>query len=156
MSEVTKIFGICCLLATVVVITDRLPHQSNLDQPVKAHACCRIPGDDFPAQYMGEFTFTHYAPTGNRTATQSIPRTDKTIAVDPRVIPLHSIVYIEGLGYYVAEDTGSAIKGNKIDIFVGSKDEAIKLGTLQGKKLKVWHMTQEGEENEVQKETSGN
>lgn len=148
MCEVTKIFGMCCLLAAVAIATDKLPHHFNLDRPVKEHTCCRIPGDDFPAQYMGEFTFTHYAPTGNRTATQSIPRTDKTIAVDPRVIPLHSIVYIEGLGYYVAEDTGSAIKGNKIDIFVGSKDEAIKLGTLQGKKLKVWHMTQEGEENE--------
>lgn len=156
MSKVTKIFGMCCLLAAVVVITDRLPHHFNSDQPVKGHTCCHIPGDDFPAQYMGEFTFTHYAPTGNRTATQSIPRTDKTIAVDPRVIPLHSIVYIEGLGYYVAEDTGSAIKGNKIDIFVGSKDEAIKLGTLQGRKLKVWHMTQEGEENEVQEKTSRN
>ena len=47
-------------------------------------------------------------------------------------------------------------KGNKIDIFVGSKAEAIKLGTLQGRKLKVWHMTQEGEENEIQEETSRN
>ena len=110
MNEVTKIFGMCCLLAAVVVVTNSLPHQSNLDQPVRAHACCRIPGDDFPAQYMGEFTFTHYAPTGNRTATQSIPRTDKTIAVDPRVIPLHSIVYIEGLGYYVAETRAPLLK----------------------------------------------
>ena len=65
-------------------------------------------------------------------------------------------MYIETLGYFVAEDTGSAIKGNKIDIFVSSKEEAKRLGTLQGKKLKVWLMTQRGEQNEVQKETSGN
>lgn len=146
MSEVTKIFGMCCLLAAVVVITNGFPHHSNSELPVREHACCSVPRDDFPAQYIGEFTFTHYAPTGNRTATQSIPRTDKTIAVDPKIIPLHSIVYIEDLGYYVAEDTGSAIKGNKIDIFVSSKEEAIQLGTLQGRKLKVWHMTQEGDE----------
>ena len=147
-------FGIYCFVVAIGILVINAPHHSDLDQPVQRHTCCNIPGDDFPAHYMGEFTFTHYVPTGNRTATQSIPRTDKTIAVDPKIIPLHSIVYIEGLGYYVAEDTGSAIKGNKIDIFVGSKAEAVKLGTLQGRKLKVWHMTQEGEENEIQKETS--
>lgn len=156
MREYLKMLCIAWLSAAAAIGVVKLSQHFNLDQPVREHACCSIPGDDFPAQYMGEFTFTHYAPTGNRTATQSIPRTDKTIAVDPRVIPLHSIVYIEGLGYFVAEDTGSAIKGNKIDIFVGSKAEAIRLGTLQGKKLKVWHMTQEGEENEVQEKTSRN
>ena len=156
---------IIVLLKSIVLATITLcfmvglgifPHHFNLDRPVEVHTCCHILGDDFPAQYMGEFKFTHYAPTGNRTATQSIPRVGKTIAVDPKIIPLHSIVYIEDLGYFVAEDTGSAIKGNKIDIFVSSKEEAIRLGTLQGKTLKVWHMTQKGEENEVQKETSRN
>lgn len=156
MKYYVKIVALLCLTVCFLASLKGFPHHFNLEQPVKEHTCCRVPGDDFPAQYMGEFTFTHYAPTGNRTATQSIPRVDKTIAVDPKIIPLHSIVYIEGLGYYVAEDTGSAIKGNKIDIFVSSKEEAIQLGTLQGRKLKVWHMTQKGEENEVQKETSGN
>lgn len=156
MREYLKTFCIVWLFAAAAIGIVKLSQHFNLDRPVMEHTCCSIPGDEFPAQYMGEFTFTHYAPTGNRTATQSIPRTDKTIAVDPRVIPLHSIVYIEGLGYFVAEDTGSAIKGNKIDIFVSSKEEAIQLGTLQGRKLKVWHMTQEGEENEVQEETSRN
>lgn len=156
MKYYVKIVALLCLTVCFLASLKGFPHHFNLEQPVKEHTCCRVPGDDFPAQYMGEFTFTHYAPTGNRTATQSIPRVDKTIAVDPKIIPLHSIVYIEGLGYYVAEDTGSAIKGNKIDIFVSSKKEAIQLGTLQGRKLKVWHMTQKGEEDEVQKETSGN
>ena len=90
------------------------------------------------AVYKGEFRFTHYAPTGNRTYTGSIPQAGKTIAVDPEVIPLHSIVYIESLGYFVAEDTGGAIKGNKIDIFVDSTEEAVKRGTLHGKTLKVF------------------
>lgn len=38
------------------------------------------------------------------------------IAVDPRVIPLNSLVYVEGYGFAVAADTGGAIKGNKIDV----------------------------------------
>lgn len=43
-----------------------------------------------------------------------------TIAVDPRVIPLGSKVYVEGYGYAIAADTGGAIKGNKIDVYLNS------------------------------------
>lgn len=52
----------------------------------------------------------------------------KVIAVDPSVIPLGTKVLVEGYGYAVAADTGSAIKGNKIDIFLPSKHQAIQWG----------------------------
>ncbi|PAV31460.1 cell wall-binding protein [Virgibacillus profundi] len=52
----------------------------------------------------------------------------KVIAVDPNVIPLGTEVYVEGYGYAVAGDIGSAIKGNKIDIHVPTKDEAYSWG----------------------------
>lgn len=48
----------------------------------------------------------------------------KVIAVDPNVIPLGSEVYVEGYGYAIAADIGSAINGNKIDLHVPTKDEA--------------------------------
>ncbi|WP_312472718.1 LysM peptidoglycan-binding domain-containing protein [Neobacillus sp.] len=52
----------------------------------------------------------------------------KVIAVDPSVIPLGSKVYVEGYGVATAADTGGAIKGNRIDVFIPSKQDAINWG----------------------------
>jgi 3D (Asp-Asp-Asp) domain-containing protein len=57
----------------------------------------------------------------------------KVIAVDPSVIPLGSKVYVEGYGYATAEDTGGAIKGNRIDVFVPGHDTALQWGRKQVK-----------------------
>jgi len=46
-----------------------------------------------------------------------------TVSVDPNVIPLGSSLYIEGYGYAVAADKGSAIKGNVVDVFFDSESE---------------------------------
>ncbi|MFJ8352968.1 cell wall-binding protein EntD [Bacillus paramycoides] len=48
----------------------------------------------------------------------------KVIAVDPKVIPLGSKVWVEGYGEAIAGDTGGAIKGNRIDVLVGSDSNA--------------------------------
>ncbi|MFD0828811.1 LysM peptidoglycan-binding domain-containing protein [Neobacillus sp. M.A.Huq-85] len=58
----------------------------------------------------------------------------KVIAVDPTVIPLGSKVYVEGYGEAIAGDTGGAIKGNRIDVFIPSEHDAINFGV---KHLKV-------------------
>ncbi|GHH98049.1 3D domain-containing protein [Neobacillus kokaensis] len=52
----------------------------------------------------------------------------KVIAVDPSVIPLGSKVYVEGFGEAIAGDTGGAIKGNRIDVFIPSEDDANEFG----------------------------
>lgn len=56
---------------------------------------------------------------GGRTATGTRAHVGE-IAVDPRVIPLGTTVYVEGFGPLRAEDTGGAIKGNIIDIYMSS------------------------------------
>lgn len=53
---------------------------------------------------------------------------DGVIAVDPRVIPLGTKVYVEGYGYAVARDTGGAIKGNRIDVHMRSISAARQFG----------------------------
>ena len=64
---------------------------------------------------------------GGRTAMGTRARVGE-IAVDPRVIPLGSKVYIEGVGARIAEDTGGNIKGNTIDIYMNSVAECRKWG----------------------------
>jgi uncharacterized protein YabE (DUF348 family)/3D (Asp-Asp-Asp) domain-containing protein len=56
----------------------------------------------------------------------------RTIAVDPKVIPLGWWVYIDGLGFRRAEDIGSAIKGNKIDVYFDSESYVKRFGVKRG------------------------
>lgn len=63
------------------------------------------------------------------TSTGKVPQVGRTIAVDPKVIPYGTRVYIPALGQtYIAEDCGGAIKGNKIDIFMSSEEKCISWG----------------------------
>lgn len=61
--------------------------------------------------------------TANGTDLRSNPEL-KVIAVDPSVIPLGTEVWVEGYGKAIAADTGGAIKGNKIDVFIPSEKDA--------------------------------
>jgi 3D (Asp-Asp-Asp) domain-containing protein len=56
------------------------------------------------------------------------------VAVDPKVIPLGSLLYIEGYGFALASDTGGAIKGNRIDLCYNSRAQAFQFGR---RKVKV-------------------
>ncbi|MFB4214135.1 ubiquitin-like domain-containing protein [Shouchella sp. JSM 1781072] len=55
-------------------------------------------------------------------------RNMKVVAVDPSVIPLGSKVHVEGYGEAIAGDTGGAINGNKIDLHVPTRDQAMSYG----------------------------
>ncbi|TYR78629.1 LysM peptidoglycan-binding domain-containing protein [Priestia megaterium] len=90
-----------------------------------------------PSNVVKELTVTATAYTGNCKGCSGITATGinlkknpklKVISVDPKVIKLGSKVYVEGYGTAIAGDKGSAIKGNKIDVFIPSQKEAIKWG----------------------------
>lgn len=80
-----------------------------------------------------EFESTAYCWTGNPTRSGVYPLEGRTIAVDPKIIPLGStvIVYTEDMelmGIYIAEDTGGAIKNRIIDIYMDKRNDCIQWG----------------------------
>lgn len=81
------------------------------------------------ARIMEATAYTH---TGNRTFTGVYPQVGM-VAVDPKVIPLGQRLYIEGYGFAVARDTGGAIKGDRIDVFLETRQEALRWGRRQVK-----------------------
>ncbi|MGE5703892.1 MAG: ubiquitin-like domain-containing protein [Clostridia bacterium] len=96
-------------------------------------------GKDFrPHSVLKGVTLTAYSPeVGTRTASGRRAEAGRTIAVDPSVIPMGWWVYIEGVGYRRAEDTGGAVNGHKIDVFLGSESEARQFGRKKGKTVYI-------------------
>lgn len=84
---------------------------------------------------LGNFHLTAYCPcsiccgkwAGGNTFSGTKPTANRTIAVDPNIIPIGSKVMIDNI-IYVAEDTGSGIKGNDIDIFFDRHSDAENFG----------------------------
>ena len=79
--------------------------------------------------YSKKMSVTATAYTGGGTTSTGTKARWGVIAVDPSVIPYGTRVYIPQFKQtFVAQDTGSAIRGNKIDIYMDSKEQAIKWG----------------------------
>ena len=84
---------------------------------------------------LGEFTLTAYCSCSKccgkwscgKTASGVKAKSNHTIAVDKKVIPLGSKVVINGIEY-TAEDTGGGVKGKHIDIFFDSHSDALDFG----------------------------
>lgn len=91
--------------------------------------------DSYSSGEWIKYTATAYCPcsyccgkSDGITASGKKATPNHTIAVDKSQIPLGTKVEIKGYGIYVAEDTGGAIKGNKIDIYFSTHQEALNFG----------------------------
>lgn len=74
---------------------------------------------------------------GAKTASGTDVTEGRTIAVDPDVIPLGWWVYIEGYGFYRAEDTGGKVKGKIVDIYFDSSSQVKRFGRKKGNTVYV-------------------
>lgn len=131
------------------VATEKAPEVKA--EPIVV-AVQEVPKD--PIEYLGEFRVTAYCtcPTCcgiwsdrhpsrigtdyvQKTASGTIPTEGRTVAVDTSVIPFGTTLVIDG-HEYVAEDTGSAINGNDIDIYFADHEDARAFG-VQNKTVYV-------------------
>ena len=109
--------------------------------------CPGTPGSGCPLDRQGRSACTGSYNNG-RTATgkkavqgEGTLKSPRIVAVDPRVIPLGSLLYIESvpgvgkIGFARAEDVGGAIKGQKIDLLFNRHRDVIKFGLRRGVKV---------------------
>lgn len=108
---------------------DRVVGIGSANSTGTATSAMATSSDGASFYYRNSYTVetTAYTWTGNRTATGTWPKVG-TIAVDPRVIPLGTKVYISGYGFATAEDTGGAIKGNIVDLYMDTEQACINWG----------------------------
>lgn len=133
------------LTSDLIIPGDKLVLEgSNVIQPKVSAATTTSATSNAPtseakatASVEKELTMTSTAYTASCVGCSGITATginlkanpnQKVISVDPNVIPLGSRVWVEGYGEAIAGDTGGSIKGNKIDIFIPSKQAAINWG----------------------------
>ncbi len=81
--------------------------------------CCGIWSQEHPSRQGTDYI--------QYTASGMIPTAGHTVAVDKSVIPVGTVVGIDG-HEYVAEDTGSAVKGNTLDIYFDNHEDAENYG----------------------------
>ncbi|OMI28472.1 peptidoglycan-binding protein [Bacillus haynesii] len=118
-----------------IAINGEAAAATAVTAPVKQESAPKQ--NDQPVNVQKEITVTATAYTANDGGISGITKTGvdlnanrnaKVIAVDPSVIPLGTKVYVEGYGEATAEDTGGAIKGHKIDVFIPDKKDAFNWG----------------------------
>lgn len=99
-------------------IASDIPHMKYLGKFDASYYC----GEEYP----------HICGTGNGITASGVKAISGiTIAADTSVIPMGSYVYIEGVGVRIVQDRGGGIKGNKLDIFVDTHDEALEKSVLR-------------------------
>lgn len=83
-----------------------------------------------------ESTAYHYQTDEQKTYLEW-PVREGMVAVDPKVIPLGTHLYIEGYGFAVAADIGSGVKQNHIDVFLPSLEAALAYGRQKDTKVYI-------------------
>ena len=145
--KLRRIFFLGILVAVCVMVTWAAVRLDNSgDDPTRVLPLqTSEPAEEPPVVHgvdvLGEFAIVAYCPCEaccgewalNRpdgivyTASGAEAQAGVTVAVDPDVIPLGSKVYIDGLGWYVAQDTGN-FTGKVIDVYMTDHAEAVEFG----------------------------
>lgn len=98
-------------------------------EPVLATSTSRV------MEYVGTFKVSAYCScrlccqkSDGITASGAKVQEGRTIAADWSVLPVGTVIELEGLGQRIVQDRGGSIKGNKLDLFVNNHQDAINFG----------------------------
>lgn len=127
MEKVSEINDLQWKLAKYIDYLGVKKNKDNIIKEIETAPNFVVTAYDLSIQSCGKpFSSRAYGITASGKSLKGLDlRTASTISTDPKVIPLGSIVYLwfekakEYNGLYISNDTGSAIKGNKIDLFFG-------------------------------------
>lgn len=137
--------AITVMAVYAAVKLDNSGDDPTRELPLKTAAVTPEPAEEEPVsngvEVLGEFAIVAYCPCEECCGKWALNRPDGivytasgeeavpgvTVAVDPDIIPLGSKVYIEGMGWYVAHDTG-AFSGQVIDIYFEDHEAALEFG----------------------------
>lgn len=116
-----------------------------VDKPIRVETKTPSRSIEGGRKYIGTFELTAYcactkccgANAKGITASGTKVKEGRTIAVDTKIIPMGTKVYIEGVGERTAEDKGGAIKGNIIDVYHNSHQSALNFGRQKGVKVYI-------------------
>lgn len=116
----------------LVVIGDNAPQtETDAETEIETEAVTAVETEEGKRMMITAFAYCPCIRCCNKedgiTATGTKATPGRTIAVDPSVIPYGSMVIINGHAY-VAEDCGGSIKGNTIDVFHATHEEALQWG----------------------------
>lgn len=110
------------LMASLTVLSSKqhLLSSQNYEKPhtVKAHT----------EKYVATAYTAHEKDGGGSITSTGHHVHHGIIAVDPRVIPYGTKLYVPGYGFGVADDCGGLIKGRRIDVYLGSRSECNRWG----------------------------
>ena len=125
---------------TTIKVPESVLNQENQEQqPILLEATINI-DSQVMLENLGLYKVTYYCscksccgkdpnhPAYGVTRSGAIAQEGVTVAADTSKIPLGSYIYIEGVGFRIVQDTGSLIKGNRIDVYVSDHQEALELG----------------------------
>lgn len=117
--------------------------EEEIDEEIIVETVAKIVSVEPTRVSLGTFEATAYTDNVQsqgkwvgQTATGRKPAVG-VIAVDPKVIPLNTRLYVEGYGECVAGDTGGAIKGKIVDVFLNTQNECKTWGRKQ---VEIWRI----------------